>query len=143
MPHKVNPIWFENAEGNLGLSNALLAHLADALPVARWQRDLRDSTRLRNIGSALGYALVAYRNLEKGLERCQSSPQKMLQELQHHPEILGEAVQTLLRKHGVVDAYEQLKRLTRGSTLAIEEWHAWLNTFRCRRRKTTAACAQT
>jgi len=114
MPHKVNPIDFENAEGNLGVANALLHHLADKLPVSRWQRDLTDSTVLRNVGSAAGHCLVAYQSLRRGLGKLEVDRTLLAEDLDASWEVLAEAVQTVLRRHGVPDAYERLKELTRG-----------------------------
>jgi adenylosuccinate lyase len=114
MPHKVNPIDFENAEGNLGVANALLHHLADKLPVSRWQRDLTDSTVLRNVGSAAGHCLVAYQSLRRGLGKLEVDRARLAEDLDASWEVLAEAVQTVLRRHGVPDAYERLKELTRG-----------------------------
>ncbi len=114
MPHKVNPIDFENAEGNLGLANALLEHLAAKLPVSRWQRDLSDSTVQRSLGSALGYAVLAWQSILKGLKRLKPDEQRMATDLEAAWEVLGEAVQTVMRLHGLPEPYEQLKQLTRG-----------------------------
>ncbi len=114
MPHKVNPIDFENAEGNLGLANALLSHLAAKLPVSRLQRDLSDSTVLRNVGVAIGHSLLAWRSTLRGLERIEADGAAMERDLEVAWEVLAEAVQTLLRYHAVEGAYERLKRLTRG-----------------------------
>ena len=114
MPHKVNPIDFENSEGNLGLSNALLRHLSEKLPISRWQRDLTDSTVLRNMGVALGYALLAYESLNKGLHKLEANPAALAADLDKQWDILAEPIQTVMRKHGIGDAYEQLKDLTRG-----------------------------
>jgi adenylosuccinate lyase len=114
MPHKINPIDFENAEGNLGLANALLRFFAEKLPVSRWQRDLTDSTVLRNLGPALGHALLAYKSLDKGLSRLAADPVQMATELDQNWEVLGEAIQTVMRRYGVPNAYERLKELTRG-----------------------------
>ncbi len=114
MPHKVNPIDFENAEGNVGLSNALFAHFAEKLPVSRLQRDLSDSTVQRSIGTAFGYHLLALRSLERGLKKLSVNKKMIQQELDLHPEVYAEAIQTVLRKHGVKGAYEKLKELTRG-----------------------------
>ena len=114
MPHKVNPIDFENAEGNLGLANALLAHLAEKLPVSRWQRDLSDSTVQRSLGSALGYTQLAWISILKGLGRLEPDAQRMRDDLEQTWEVLGEAVQTVMRLHGLPEPYEQLKELTRG-----------------------------
>jgi len=117
MPHKVNPIDFENAEGNLGLANALCEHFAAKLPVSRWQRDLTDSTVLRNLGPAIAYSFVAWQSIARGLGKLDIDPARMAADLAASPEVLAEAVQTVLRKHGVADAYEQLKELTRGRAL--------------------------
>jgi adenylosuccinate lyase len=114
MPHKVNPIDFENSEGNIGVANALLAHMADKLQVSRWQRDLSDSTVLRNIGSALGHCLVAYQATCKGLSRLEVNEPAIVTDLVESWEVLAEAVQTLMRKHGLPEPYEQLKSATRG-----------------------------
>jgi adenylosuccinate lyase len=114
MPHKVNPIDFENAEGNLGLANALLNHLAVKLPISRWQRDLTDSTVLRNLGPAIGHCFVAWQSCRRGLGKLDVDPGRISADLEQSPEVLAEAVQTLLRRYGVADAYEQLKALTRG-----------------------------
>ena len=117
MPHKINPIQFENAEGNLGISNALLNHLATKLPVSRMQRDLSDSTVLRNQGVALGHSLLGIKNILNGLKRIQVDKIEMNIELDSHWEILAEAIQTVLRKNGKDDAYEKLKELTRGHSI--------------------------
>ncbi len=117
MPHKINPIDFENSEGNLGIANALASHLAEKLPISRWQRDLTDSTVLRNLGSVVGYSLLAYKSLLKGLQKLSVNQTKIQQDLSQHWEILAEAIQTILRRHGVIDAYEQLKSLTRGKKI--------------------------
>ena len=115
MPHKVNPIDFENSEGNLGLANALLAHLSEKLPLSRWQRDLTDSTVLRNIGLALGYSLVAYKSCLKGLDKIEVNQEKINIDLDSAWEILAEPIQTVMRKNGISNPYEKLKELTRGS----------------------------
>jgi len=117
MPHKINPIQFENAEGNIGIANALLNHLAQKLPISRMQRDLTDSTVLRNQGVALGYSYLALKNISKGLSRVTLNKNKMRQELNDHWEIVAEAVQTILRKEGRQDAYEKLKDMTRGERI--------------------------
>jgi adenylosuccinate lyase len=121
MPHKVNPIDFENAEGNLGLSTALFAHFAEKLPVSRLQRDLSDSTVQRNIGVAFGYHLLALSSLQKGLSKLSLDRAQVRCELEDHPEVLAEAIQMLLRKHGIPNAYEQLKKLTRGARVARKD----------------------
>jgi adenylosuccinate lyase len=117
MPHKVNPIDFENSEGNLGVANALLRHLADKLPVSRWQRDLSDSTALRNLGPALGHTLLAYASCLRGLAKLEAEPARMAEDLDANWEVLGEAVQQVMRRYGVPEAYEKLKALTRGKRL--------------------------
>jgi len=121
MPHKVNPIDFENAEGNLGIANALLYHLAEKLPVSRWQRDLSDSTALRNLGVALGHSLLAYNSLLSGLQKLDADPDVMATDLNGCWEVLAEAVQTVMRRHGHADAYEQLKAMTRGRRITRED----------------------
>ncbi len=114
MPHKVNPIDFENAEGNLGISNALLRHMADKLPVSRWQRDLTDSTVQRNIGVALAHADIAVQSVSRGLVRLEVDRQRLAQDLASNWEVIAEPIQTVMRRYAVPDAYEQLKSLTRG-----------------------------
>jgi adenylosuccinate lyase len=114
MPHKVNPIDFENSEGNLGLANALLRHLAEKLPVSRWQRDLTDSTVLRNLGVAFGYSLVACDACLRGLGKLELNGERLAADLDQAWEVLAEPVQTVLRRYGVPGAYEKLKELTRG-----------------------------
>jgi len=120
MPHKINPIQFENAEGNMGVANALLNHLAMKLPVSRMQRDLTDSTTLRNQGVALGHSYLALQNILKGLSRITINKTQMVNELNNHWEVLAEAIQTILRKSGQSDAYEQLKNMTRGESITTE-----------------------
>jgi Adenylosuccinate lyase len=117
MPHKINPIQFENAEGNLGISSTLLNHMIQKLPVSRMQRDLTDSTVLRNQGVALGYSLISIKSISKGVSRITLNKKKTEFELNEHWEVLGEAIQTILRKEGKEDAYEKLKNLTRGETV--------------------------
>ena len=117
MPHKVNPIDFENAEGNLGLANALLGHFADKLPVSRLQRDLTDSTVLRNLGVAVGHATLAYQSLTLGLGKVQVDAGRLAEDLDRAWEVLGEAVQTVMRAHGIPDAYDRLKAFTRGKPM--------------------------
>ncbi|AJC50548.1 adenylosuccinate lyase [Coxiella endosymbiont of Amblyomma americanum] len=112
MPHKVNPIDFENAEGNLGLANALADHMANKLPISRWQRDLTDSTVMRNLGSVFGYSLVAYKALFKGLTKIIANENRIKEDLNAHWEVLTEAIQTVMRRYGIPGAYEQLKTLT-------------------------------
>ncbi len=114
MPHKVNPIDFENSEGNLGLANAVLRHLAEKLPVSRWQRDLTDSTVLRNMGVALGYTLLGYDSCLRGLNKLEINPEKLALDLDNSWEVLAEPIQTVMRRYGIENPYEQLKELTRG-----------------------------
>ena len=120
MPHKVNPIDFENAEGNLGLSNALLRHLSEKLPISRWQRDLTDSTVLRNMGVALGYAVLAYQSLLAGLGKLELNPQAIAHDLDASWEVLAEPIQTVMRRFGLPQPYEQLKKFTRGEAMTRE-----------------------
>jgi adenylosuccinate lyase len=120
MPHKVNPIDFENAEGNLGLANAVLQHLAEKLPISRWQRDLTDSTVLRNLGVGIAHSIVAYQGIEKGLGRLEADAWRMGRDLEDNWEVLGEAIQTVMRRHGLPEPYEQLKRFTRGKRVGKE-----------------------
>ena len=117
MPHKVNPIDFENAEGNMGLANALLGHLSAKLPVSRWQRDLTDSTVLRNMGVSLGYSGIAYASLLKGLGKLQLDEARLLADLDASWEVLAEPIQTVMRRYGIAEPYEKLKALTRGQTM--------------------------
>src|SRR5690349_2108501 len=117
MPHKVNPIDFENSEGNIGIANALLRHLAEKLPVSRWQRDLSDSTAQRNIGAALGHTLLAYASAQRGLGKLQVDARRLAADLDGNWEVLAEAVQQVMRRYGVADAYDKLKDLTRGKRL--------------------------
>ncbi|AGH81907.1 adenylosuccinate lyase [Psychromonas sp. CNPT3] len=114
MPHKVNPIDFENSEGNLGLANALFAHLGSKLPVSRWQRDLTDSTVLRNLGVAIGYSIIAYESSLKGISKLQPNQESMLKDLDSNWEVLAEPIQTVMRRYGIDKPYEKLKELTRG-----------------------------
>ena len=120
MPHKVNPIDFENSEGNLGIANALLKHLSEKLPVSRWQRDLTDPTVLRNLGTALGHSLLAYDSALKGLGKLETNPERLAEDLNNCWEVLAEPVQTVMRRFGVPNPYEQLKELTRGKGITPE-----------------------
>ena len=129
MPHKVNPIDFENAEGNLGIANALLRHFAEKLPVSRWQRDLTDSTVLRNLGVALGHALIAWRALARGLGKVEPDAARMRADLDGAWEVLGEAVQTVLRAAGVPDGYELLKTFTRGRSITAASLAEFIDTL--------------
>jgi len=123
MPHKVNPIDFENAEGNLGLANALLRHLSEKLPISRWQRDLTDSTVLRNMGVAMGYAVLAYHSLMTGLNKLELNEEALAADLDASWEVLAEPIQTVMRRFGVAGAYEKLKEVTRGKTVRAEDLH--------------------
>jgi adenylosuccinate lyase len=129
MPHKVNPIDFENAEGNLGVANALLRHFADKLPVSRWQRDLTDSTVLRNVGVALGHTLIAWRALGRGLEKVAADPARINMDIEGAWEVLGEAIQTVLRAAGVPNGYELLKDFTRGRTIDAQSMSAFIESL--------------
>ena len=120
MPHKVNPIDFENSEGNLGMANAVLKHMAEKLPVSRWQRDLTDSTVLRNIGVGLGYTVLAYDSCLRGLNKLEVNPARMAEDLDQSWEVLAEPVQTVMRRYGIENPYEQLKELTRGKGISQE-----------------------
>jgi adenylosuccinate lyase len=126
MPHKVNPIDFENAEGNLGLANALLAHFADKLPVSRLQRDLTDSTVLRNVGVAIGHCVLSYGSLSAGLGKIDLDSARLAQDLERAWEVLGEAVQTVMRAQGIPDAYERLKSFTRGRPIDRQSMHGFI-----------------
>jgi adenylosuccinate lyase len=128
MPHKVNPIDFENSEGNLGLANALLRHLAEKLPISRWQRDLTDSTVLRNMGVALGYALLGWTSLRQGLGRLAVDPARLAADLDANWEVLAEPIQTVMRRYGVSNPYEKLKALTRGRAgITRDELHEFID----------------
>lgn len=127
MPHKVNPIDFENAEGNLGIANALLGHFSAKLPISRWQRDLTDSTVQRNLGVAAGHTLLACESLLKGLGRLEHDPARIAADLDTRWEVLAEAVQTVMRRYGATDAYEQLKALTRGEAIDQEGLRTFVN----------------
>jgi adenylosuccinate lyase len=129
MPHKVNPIDFENGEGNLGLANALLRFLADKLPVSRWQRDLTDSTVLRNIGVAASHSLIAWRSIERGLARVDVDSSRLAQDLDANWELLAEPIQTVMRRYGVENAYEQLKSLTRGQRIDAKSLREFVATL--------------
>ena len=126
MPHKVNPIDFENSEGNLGIANALLRHLAEKLPVSRWQRDLSDSTAQRNIGTALGHTLLAYSACLRGLGTLEAHPERLAADLEANWEVLTEAVQQVMRRYGVADAYEKLKAISRGRRIEREQLAAFI-----------------
>ncbi len=129
MPHKVNPIDFENAEGNLGLANAVLKHLSEKLPISRWQRDLTDSTVLRNMGVGLGYAVLAYHSLMTGLNKLELNEEALADDLNASWEVLAEPIQTVMRRFGVAGAYEKLKEVTRGKTVTAEALHALIRSL--------------
>ena len=129
MPHKVNPIDFENAEGNLGLANSIFCHLAEKLPVSRWQRDLSDSTVLRNMGSAIAHSYIAYRSCIKGLVRLEADPVRMDEDLDNNWVILAEAIQTVMRRHGIKNSYERLKDLTRGRKIGRNTLSEFIETL--------------
>jgi adenylosuccinate lyase len=129
MPHKINPIDFENAEGNFGLANALLRFFSEKLPVSRWQRDLTDSTVLRNLGVALGHAFIGWRALQRGLQKLSPDPARMAADLEHAHEVLGEAIQSVLRAEGVPEGYERLKAFTRGQRIDAAALRAFVDTL--------------
>jgi adenylosuccinate lyase len=126
MPHKVNPIDFENAEGNLGLASALLRHFSARLPLSRWQRDLTDSTVLRNLGVALGHIAIACRSLLQGLDKLEANRARLLEDLDANWEVLAEPIQMVLRRHGVPDAYDRLKQFSRGRRVGAAELRAFV-----------------
>ena len=127
MPHKINPIDFENSEGNLGLANAIFGHLADKLPVSRWQRDLTDSTVLRNIGTGFGYSLIAYRSHLRGLSKLELNPKRIDKDINECWEILAEPIQTVMRRYGISKPYEELKELTRGKEIDHETLQGYIS----------------
>jgi adenylosuccinate lyase len=127
MPHKVNPIDFENSEGNLGLANAIMQHMASKLPVSRWQRDLTDSTVLRNMGVGFGYSLIAYQATLKGLSKLEINPMRILEDLDNSMEVLAEPIQTIMRRYNVEEPYEKLKALTRGQTITADTLNAFID----------------
>lgn len=130
MPHKVNPIDFENAEGNFGIANALLRHLSEKLPISRWQRDLTDSTVLRNVGVALGHTLLGWQSLRVGVAKLEANPERIAEDLDQCWEILAEPIQTMMRRYGVANPYEKLKELTRGKQgITRETLHAFIDTL--------------
>jgi adenylosuccinate lyase len=129
MPHKVNPIDFENAEGNLGLSNCLLHHLAKKLPISRWQRDLTDSTTIRNNGTGIAYALLAYKSCLKGISKLETNPDVLASDLDSAWEVLAEPVQTVMRRYGIEKPYEKLKELTRGQSINAEILHNFISSL--------------
>ena len=129
MPHKVNPIDFENAEGNLGIANAILQHLAEKLPISRWQRDLTDSTVLRNLGTGFGYLLIALDSLQRGIGKLEVDEGKMTADLEQNWELLAEPVQTVMRRYGIEQPYEKLKALTRGQRIDAATLHEFIETL--------------
>jgi len=129
MPHKVNPIDFENAEGNFGLASAMLSHLSQKLPVSRWQRDLTDSTVLRNMGVALGYALLGYDSLQRGLDKLEINEAMLADDLDHAWEVLAEPIQTVMRRYSLPNPYERLKELTRGKAITREAIREFIETL--------------
>ncbi|MGO1626579.1 MAG: adenylosuccinate lyase [Halomonadaceae bacterium] len=129
MPHKVNPIDFENSEGNLGLANAVLGHLATKLPISRWQRDLTDSTVLRNLGVGLGYAVIAYQASLKGISKLEANPERLNSDLDASWEVLAEPIQTVMRRYGIEKPYEKLKELTRGKRIDQAGFAAFIDTL--------------
>ena len=118
MPHKVNPIDFENSEGNLGIANAMLRHMSEKLPISRWQRDLTDSTVLRNIGASLGYVILSYDSCLRGLHKLEVDKNCLTRDLETNWEILAEPIQTVMRRYGIKNSYEQLKDITRGKGIS-------------------------
>ena len=129
MPHKVNPIDFENSEGNLGIANALFNHLAQKLPISRWQRDLTDSTVLRNLGVGFGHAIIAYQSTLKGISKLQVNEDNLANELDKNWEVLAEPVQTVMRRYGIEKPYEKLKELTRGKRVNADSMRDFINTL--------------
>ena len=143
MPHKVNPIDFENAEGNLGLANALLRHLSEKLPISRWQRDLTDSTVLRNMGVALGYTVLAYQSMGIGLNKLELNQEALADDLDNAWEVLAEPIQTVMRRYGVQGAYEKLKEVTRGKTVTAQALHGLIRSLEISEAEKTRLLAMT
>ena len=143
MPHKVNPIDFENAEGNLGIANALYGHLSAKLPVSRWQRDLTDSTVLRNMGVGLGYSMIAYASLDKGIGKLQLNKERLGVDLDAAWEVLAEPIQTVMRRYGIEEPYEKLKTLTRGNVMDQATIQAFIDTLEIPQEAKTALKAMT
>jgi adenylosuccinate lyase len=143
MPHKVNPIDFENAEGNLGLANALLHHLSEKLPISRWQRDLTDSTVLRNMGVALGYTVLAYQSMGIGLNKLELNQEALADDLDNAWEVLAEPIQTVMRRYGVQGAYEKLKEVTRGKTVTAQALHGLIRSLEIPETEKTRLLAMT
>ena len=129
MPHKVNPIDFENSEGNLGLANAIMSHLGSKLPISRWQRDLTDSTVLRNLGVGIGYAIIAYQSTLKGLNKLEVNQEHLLDELNQNWEVLAEPIQTVMRRYGIEKPYEKLKELTRGKRVDAQGMQQFIDSL--------------
>jgi adenylosuccinate lyase len=129
MPHKVNPIDFENSEGNLGIANAIMSHLGSKLPISRWQRDLTDSTVLRNLGVGIGYAIIAYQSTLKGLNKLEVNQAYLLEELNRNWEVLAEPIQTVMRRYGIEKPYEKLKELTRGKRVDAQGMQQFIDTL--------------
>ena len=129
MPHKVNPIDFENSEGNLGLANAIFSHMSAKLPISRWQRDLTDSTVLRNMGVGIGYSLIAYASTLKGLGKLEINLQRLSDDLDNSWEVLAEPIQTVMRRYNIEEPYEKLKALTRGQTINRETLDRFIDTL--------------
>jgi len=143
MPHKVNPIDFENAEGNMGIANALYGHLAAKLPISRWQRDLTDSTVLRNMGVGLGYSMIAYASLTKGMSKLQLNDVKLAADLDNSWEVLAEPIQTVMRRYGIEEPYEKLKALTRGNVMDQATIQTFIDTLDMPEEAKTALKAMT
>ena len=143
MPHKVNPIDFENAEGNLGLANALLRHLSEKLPISRWQRDLTDSTVLRNMGVALGYTVLAYQSMGMGLNKLELNQEALADDLDNAWEVLAEPIQTVMRRYGVQGAYEKLKEVTRGKAVTAQALHGLIRSLESPEAEKTRLLAMT
>ena len=129
MPHKVNPIDFENSEGNLGIANAIMSHLAQKLPISRWQRDLTDSTVLRNMGVGFGYSMIAYQSTLKGISKLELNPAQLNEDLENAWEVLAEPIQTVMRRYAIEEPYEKLKALTRGQDMSKETIMAFVDTL--------------
>jgi adenylosuccinate lyase len=129
MPHKVNPIDFENSEGNLGLANAIFNHLSAKLPISRWQRDLTDSTVLRNLGVGVGHSVIAYQSTLKGISKLEVNPDKLNEDLDNCWEVLAEPVQTVMRRYGIEKPYEKLKELTRGQGIDKQRLQEFVSTL--------------
>jgi adenylosuccinate lyase len=127
MPHKVNPIDFENAEGNFGIANAVFGHLAAKLPISRWQRDLTDSTVLRNLGVGMGHTSIAFQSLSRGIGKLESNADRLAEDLENNWEVLAEPVQTVMRRYGIEKPYEKLKELTRGQRITSEQMREFVN----------------